>query len=474
MCVCVQNNFGKLLPYLAFLPQGPSEDDNRSSGAPSLSLLQRSFTAMRGMSHLSMQSSSSLLDDERCGGGSYGDGSGEKEEDSDELEPVNASLLSALLLQVWSSPEDDQILISVPGDRTELSQKFSSGNSAKRVTSAANTYNSVTGAIMKKISNKSRPLDTRKPTKFEKAVLVLGLKFRTITSSYVYNISFAVLIVVAALLELVRVNNRESTRNSLHILLAFQAFFSLDIGIRIGATAPNFINYFENMWNIYELICVSVLWIALAVPSDVATVLGWSHVCKTAILCSFSLTRRRVIFCLGIVNIFRLLRIANMMSWITELHVVLQSIWTSLVCILFVIFLMAVSYYPFAVIGVLLYGKNDKESFGTVPKAFATLLEVARRFLVSLSVIHLSLSLSRRLSFFLSFLAMITHAALRLYAYLLLLFLLLLRWPLWTTGASSLAATCTGASTSATTTTATSSQATASASEPVGTSWCSY
>ena len=65
-----------------------------------------------------------------------------------------------------------------------------------------------------------------------------------------------------------------------------------------------------------------------------------------------------------------------MMSWITELHVVLQSIWTSLVCIFFVIFLMVVSYYPFAIVGVLLYGQNDRDCFGTVAKSFATLLEV--------------------------------------------------------------------------------------------------
>lgn len=65
-----------------------------------------------------------------------------------------------------------------------------------------------------------------------------------------------------------------------------------------------------------------------------------------------------------------------MLSWISELNIILHSIASSVRALIYVIILMFAFFWHCAVAGVFMFEKNDPLHFGTFYRAFLTLIQV--------------------------------------------------------------------------------------------------
>jgi voltage-gated sodium channel len=84
-------------------------------------------------------------------------------------------------------------------------------------------------------------------------------------------------------------------------------------------------------------------------------------------------------------------------TWIETLDLILRAIAASLKALLFVIILMAIFFYNYAIMGVFLFKENDPDHFGTLPKSFLSLFQVSLSSDVRCLSVSLSLSLSVQL-----------------------------------------------------------------------------
>ena len=71
-----------------------------------------------------------------------------------------------------------------------------------------------------------------------------------------------------------------------------------------------------------------------------------------------------------------LLRLLPLLSWITDLQVIMLSIETSIRPLLYVVGLMFLMFFHFAVAGVLIFKKNDEFYFGTLYRAMNSLFQI--------------------------------------------------------------------------------------------------
>lgn len=65
-----------------------------------------------------------------------------------------------------------------------------------------------------------------------------------------------------------------------------------------------------------------------------------------------------------------------MLSWISELNVILHSIASSARALVYVIVLMFAFFWHCAVAGVFMFHRNDPQHFGSFYRAFLTLIQV--------------------------------------------------------------------------------------------------
>jgi voltage-gated sodium channel len=77
-----------------------------------------------------------------------------------------------------------------------------------------------------------------------------------------------------------------------------------------------------------------------------------------------------------LLRVLRILRLLRLLSWIADLNIMLRSISTSAKAMMYVILLMFLFFYNFAIIGVLLFQDNDYYHFGDIFKAVLTLFQV--------------------------------------------------------------------------------------------------
>lgn len=73
---------------------------------------------------------------------------------------------------------------------------------------------------------------------------------------------------------------------------------------------------------------------------------------------------------------FRILRLLRLLSWIADLNIMLRAISSSATAMIYVVLLMFLFFYNFAIMGVLMFQENDHYHFGDLFKAILTLFQV--------------------------------------------------------------------------------------------------
>ena len=74
----------------------------------------------------------------------------------------------------------------------------------------------------------------------------------------------------------------------------------------------------------------------------------------------------------------RILRLLRLLNWIADLNVIMQAIASSAKALVYVIMLMLIFFFHFAIAGVLLFRSNDPVHFGNLFYAFVTLFRVVQ------------------------------------------------------------------------------------------------
>lgn len=76
-------------------------------------------------------------------------------------------------------------------------------------------------------------------------------------------------------------------------------------------------------------------------------------------------------------RIVYLLRLLPLLSWISDLQVIMLSIGSSIRPLLYVVMMMFLLFFHFSVAGVLIFKRNDEFYFGTLYRAMNSLFQVA-------------------------------------------------------------------------------------------------
>ena len=83
-----------------------------------------------------------------------------------------------------------------------------------------------------------------------------------------------------------------------------------------------------------------------------------------------------VLYCAALLRVLRIFRILRLMSKIPELNVIMNSISSSIKALCYVVALMAIFFFHFAVAGIYLFEENDPEHFEGLVRTFLTLFQV--------------------------------------------------------------------------------------------------
>lgn len=123
--------------------------------------------------------------------------------------------------------------------------------------------------------------------------------------------------------------------------------FIIELAIRIGAHGRKPWLYFTDAWNIFDFIVV--------------------------VVCLMPIRREYGI----VVRLARVIRAMKLVRRLPKLQLLVGALLKSLPSFFYVATLLGLVFYIYAVIGVFAFGENDPVRFGTLPKSFLTLFEVA-------------------------------------------------------------------------------------------------
>ncbi len=136
----------------------------------------------------------------------------------------------------------------------------------------------------------------------------------------------------------------KETINFIELLVL--AFFCIEILIRIGAEIPKPVNFFKDLWNLFDLAIV--------------------------LLCFLPFSNK-FLFLLRLARVLRTLRIFRAFP---QLKAIINGMLNSMRSVLYVVLLLLALIYVYAVIGVSTFSGVDPTSFGTIPATFFTLFQV--------------------------------------------------------------------------------------------------
>ncbi len=122
--------------------------------------------------------------------------------------------------------------------------------------------------------------------------------------------------------------------------------FIVEIAIKMIALAPRPLEYFRDGWNIFDFTIVAVCLLPFA--GAYVTVL----------------------------RLFRLLRVLRLISVVPRLQILVGAILRSLPSMFYVTLLMALLFYVYAVLGVILFRENDPVHFGNLWTSLLSLFRV--------------------------------------------------------------------------------------------------
>ena len=112
--------------------------------------------------------------------------------------------------------------------------------------------------------------------------------------------------------------------------------FTIEIGIKMAALWPRPHKFFADGWNVFDFVIVAVCFLPI----------GGSYV--------------------AVLRLFRLLRVLRLVTMIPRLQVLVTCMLKSLPSMGYVTILLFLLFYIYAVMGTLLFGKNDPVHFGNL------------------------------------------------------------------------------------------------------------
>jgi hypothetical protein len=204
-----------------------------------------------------------------------------------------------------------------------------------------------------------------------------SIALRKLIHHPVYTLTFTFVIILAAFLQLIVLQESKPSSSGsgwewiewLQYLI--QAYFMVDIFMQVKAHNPNYLSFLDDSWNAFDLILVILTLLPIfATGTSAERSLGTSAVRSR---CFLALTTVSGLFRVG-----RILRVLRLLTWIETLDLILRAIADSMKALLFVIILMAIFFYNYAIMGVFLFKENDPDHFGTLPKSFLSLFQVSR------------------------------------------------------------------------------------------------
>jgi voltage-gated sodium channel len=125
------------------------------------------------------------------------------------------------------------------------------------------------------------------------------------------------------------------------------AFFTFEIALKILANGKKPWVYFADPWNVFDFVIVAVCLIPL---ND---------------------THYFAVF-----RILRVLRILRMITVFPKLKLIINALLKSIPSMGYVIMLIGLLFYVYAIVGVFIFGKNDPMHFGDLHHTFVTLFKV--------------------------------------------------------------------------------------------------
>ncbi|MCX7696178.1 MAG: ion transporter [Bacteroidales bacterium] len=125
------------------------------------------------------------------------------------------------------------------------------------------------------------------------------------------------------------------------------AFFSLEIILKILAQGRKPLSYFKDGWNVFDFIIVAVC----LIPA------GDTHI-------------------FAVLRILRVLRVFRMITALPKLKLIVSALLRSIPSMGYVIVLIGLLFYVYAIVGVFAFGEKDPFHFGNLHYAMITLFKI--------------------------------------------------------------------------------------------------
>lgn len=122
--------------------------------------------------------------------------------------------------------------------------------------------------------------------------------------------------------------------------------FALEIGLRLASHGRAFWRFFSEPWNVFDFVVVA------------ACLLPASH--------------QYIV----VLRLFRVLRVLRLVTTVPKLQLLVGALFKSIPSMGYIIVLLSVHFYIYAVLGTFLFGANDPWHFGSLGKSALTLFQV--------------------------------------------------------------------------------------------------
>jgi hypothetical protein len=197
----------------------------------------------------------------------------------------------------------------------------------------------------------------------------LAYLLRNLLSTYLYIGCVILIVLVTASVEIF-CTNKDNCQNFRPLFVAVQILLTFDILVRVLTYYPSCKTFFFSRHNLFDLGMVLIIWIPIFYSGYGAQIAGDSSppLPPSPSFSPLSLSESaRIVY---------LLRLLPLLSWITDLQVIMLSIESSIRPLLYVVGLMLLMFFHFSVAGVLIFKRNDEFYFGTLYRAMNALFQI--------------------------------------------------------------------------------------------------
>ena len=194
-------------------------------------------------------------------------------------------------------------------------------------------------------------LDVAQDGKIEKYLRWAGVYSRAVVEDTRFQNFITFVIILTAIVEGIAADNKHpdpALAAGLEVVEdVIYYIFTAEVALRLASEEFHLKEYFTNPWNVFDFLVV---------------VLG-----KLPGVGIFSIILRLV----------RLLRVLKLVKFLPQLQVIVNALLMSFSSIGYILSIMFLSFYMFAILGIIAFRDNDKSNFGTLTRALVTLFKVS-------------------------------------------------------------------------------------------------